>query len=1276
MNSMDPNRVKDRLSAKFNILASDVEKHPFAGQVYKNIVSQQYAEGGSVPRQTNIAGQDHELSYINAAEKKLLLELGGSGESGPGGIPAYASGTIYWYKIDPSNPGGYLTAIDTGNGSDLNLARTSRPKDGWTEGKPSEAAEGGGTGDPPTDDEQAAADAATAAAEAATAKQTEDLAAARQTQQDKVDKLQLELTKLQSEDQTNPAIVASISTKNEQLLKAQNDLAAIGSSERAKSSTKKKDTSSAFLDDPTTKITEQDVEKIDPDTKGTEIADKGFDREKYLKDLPRDNIADLKGDVTFNEETGNYEYRTYVPNTNRTRSILRTKTPEQFATVAQHPSESYERAGPGDAGDTTDATGGGTGVADTADDPDDVGSETYDAKTSEEKTKLALEGGEVFDGDAMLKSVDTSKLPKQMASIKYNAETGNFEYQKPMAVPMGFREDGTPYPPKYETISLTPDEFAEQTGSTVEDFTTQEEGMKSAKGELSDESEVDGAVGVVSADALADALGVDKEFIKEVKAGTRTVTPEEIAEAAKRSNTPAAEIQQMLEDYIDVEGAKFEGGRPELEAKDLYNLTSTEIAEQTATTVKDAAKTSEYSSTDAAITDFESTVEAAEGTVGSKELVNAKDVLGAAKAVQAIAATDKALNDESVAVAAKGSLSQVALAKASTGSVSPQATVAGQMATLMDQFNDGTPAWAAGAMRAANAAMAARGLGASSMASAAIIQATMEAAVPIAAADAQTFANMNLQNLNNQQQVSLANAAAQQNMTLANLDNDQQVALQNSSNAFALQSQNLSNTQASVLANAQLKSGFQNKTLDIKTQTSLTNAARYAENNNINLNNRQQANLQRSSENLQVEMGNLSNTQQTQLSNLQVRAALIGQELSNEQQMAVITSTQDFERAGFDASAKQQAFLQDAISTAALEGKAMDIRQQTALFNVSAELEERKIELSNEQQASLFNSTNKVNIDLAEMSNRQQTALANAQIDAALEGQELNNRQQTAVLESERYAEAANITFTAEQKSQLHNSELMKTIGIAEMSNRSTIALQNAATIASMDMANLSNEQQAQVVNAQAFLKMDLTNLDNEQQTLMFKAQALQQTILSDTAAENASLQFNATSENQTNQFMASLKKDIDTFNANQKNAMEQFNVSEGNSLSKFNKEQANARVEFNSENALIIAQANAKWRQGVVTTNTASQNEANANDAKTANAFTAKQIDAIWQEERDVMSFAWRTADSDAERATNILITKMNNDTTLTAEEVKKEWSSWSAIGAAILPGLANKYA
>ena len=56
-----------------------------------------------------------------------------------------------------------------------------------------------------------------------------------------------------------------------------------------------------------------------------------------------------------------------------------------------------------------------------------------------------------------------------------------------------------------------------------------------------------------------------------------------------------------------------------------------------------------------------------------------------------------------------------------------------EMADLMQDFQGGnTPVWAAGAMRAANAAMAARGLSSSSMAGMAITQAAMEAALPIA----------------------------------------------------------------------------------------------------------------------------------------------------------------------------------------------------------------------------------------------------------------------------------------------------------------------------------------------------------------------------------------------------------------------------------------------------------------------------------------------------------------------------------------------------------------
>ena len=82
-----------------------------------------------------------------------------------------------------------------------------------------------------------------------------------------------------------------------------------------------------------------------------------------------------------------------------------------------------------------------------------------------------------------------------------------------------------------------------------------------------------------------------------------------------------------------------------------------------------------------------------------------------------------------------------------------QATVQGQLEGLMQQFEGGeTPAWAAGAMRNAQGMLAKRGLGASSLAGQAIVQAAMESALPIAQADASTIAQFESQNLSNRQQ--------------------------------------------------------------------------------------------------------------------------------------------------------------------------------------------------------------------------------------------------------------------------------------------------------------------------------------------------------------------------------------------------------------------------------------------------------------------------------------------------------------------------------------------
>ena len=75
------------------------------------------------------------------------------------------------------------------------------------------------------------------------------------------------------------------------------------------------------------------------------------------------------------------------------------------------------------------------------------------------------------------------------------------------------------------------------------------------------------------------------------------------------------------------------------------------------------------------------------------------------------------------------------------------ASVKTELDTLMQDFQGGDPpSWAAGAMRNAAAAMAARGLSASSMAGMAIVQAGMEAALPIAQIDASNKQEMALRN--------------------------------------------------------------------------------------------------------------------------------------------------------------------------------------------------------------------------------------------------------------------------------------------------------------------------------------------------------------------------------------------------------------------------------------------------------------------------------------------------------------------------------------------------
>ena len=303
------------------------------------------------------------------------------------------------------------------------------------------------------------------------------------------------------------------------------------------------------------------------------------------------------------------------------------------------------------------------------------------------------------------------------------------------------------------------------------------------------------------------------------------------------------------------------------------------------------------------------------------------------------------------------------------------------------------------------------------------------------------------------------------------------------------------------------------------------------------------------------------------------------------------------------------------------------------------------------------------------LTNRQQRAMLAAQQRATFMGMEFDQAFQARVANSARIGDIANMNFTAEQQVALENARAANTVNLNNLSNRQAMVMAEAAALSQLDMANLNNRQQTAVQNAQNFLQMDMANLSNAQQTAIFKAQQNIQALFTDQAAQNAAAQFNATSENQTDQFFANLGSQVSQFNATQNNAMAQFNVNSINALREFNADLQQQRDLFNAQNGLVVAQANAQWRQNLATINTAAANESNMLAAKTLNAFTATNLDAYWQRERDIMSFAFTSAENAADRMSATLLQQMSAESQASlADEMGK-----GSLTATLLKGGLN---
>jgi len=210
--------------------------------------------------------------------------------------------------------------------------------------------------------------------------------------------------------------------------------------------------------------------------------------------------------------------------------------------------------------------------------------------------------------------------------------------------------------------------------------------------------------------------------------------------------------------------------------------------------------------------------------------------------------------------------------QAATATPSAQATVQGQLAQLTANFDaSNPPAWAAGTLRGIEAQMAARGLGASSMAGQALIQGALESALPIAQADAGIQAQFETQNLSNRQQRAML--AAQQRAQFIGQEFDQafQARVANASKISDIANQNFTAEQQVQLENSRLTNTANLENLNNNQALVIAQASALANMDLSNLNNRQQAAVQNAQSFLQSDMANLTNQQQTEMFKAQQR---------------------------------------------------------------------------------------------------------------------------------------------------------------------------------------------------------------------------------------------------------------------------------------------------------------------------------------------------------------------------------------------------------------------
>ena len=509
-----------------------------------------------------------------------------------------------------------------------------------------------------------------------------------------------------------------------------------------------------------------------------------------------------------------------------------------------------------------------------------------DPATLQQRSLEAMNtGGTGGSPSKPLSAPNTQPTPDQFAPVD-------------MVTPRGGAPDPNATPTETTTTPATPTEKAK----------TQSDKIKTASGNMMEASVT--SPGTMATTAAVEQIDPDTagatiaEGTGQLDPNAPQITSPDTFNAASVDPTKVADnVAGVVDETEAVQGSVDPAALVEAQSKDPSTLSAKELEAQqiaNAQTVKPAAKR----------------------TIESGEMISGSAV--------DMAAVDEALDIQ-----------------AAQADPSAQATVKGQLGQLMLDFDStNPPAWAAGALRNASAQMANRGLGASSMAGQALVQAAMESALPIAMADAQTFAKFESQNLSNRQQTAMF--AAQQRAQFLNLEFSQefQSRVANASRISDVANMNFTAEQQIALENARMAQTVDITNLNAKNAKMMADAAAMSQLDMANLNNRQQAAVMNAQSFLQMDMKNMDFAQQTEL---------------------------------FKAQSNIQAIFSDQAATNAAKQFNASSENQTNQFFANMATQVQQFNAGMEVQRDQFNSQNALVIAQANAQWRQNTATVNSQ---------------------------------------------------------------------------------------------------------------------------------------------------------------------------------------------------------------------------------------------------------------------------------------------------------